>query len=269
MTSAIVLTGLLYVLSGPNDSASPPHASRLSLPLSDPHPLAVPLQLARRALGIVDQYAGHQVVLAKRERVEGRLSGYAYILMKIRHEPLSVYTRFLGPPNLRGREAIYVEGRNEGKVLGHGTGLEALVGTLALEPTSPLAMQDTRFPVTMAGLKNLIEMLIEIGERESAYGECEVTYYDPARVDGRECTCVEIRHPTRRDAFECYLTRIFFEHASKLPIRVEQYDWPTSAGEEPPLLGEYTFLRIALTDDLTDLDFDPRNPDYQFAESGK
>lgn len=271
LLALLAATPLLAGQEKPDSAPSLPPLDPAAAPAGAPsdHPLAIPVKLARRALNIVEQYAGHEVVLAKRERVNGRLADYSYVAMKVRHEPMSVYAHFLGPAAVQGREAIFVEGKNGGNILGHGTGLEALIGTIPIDPSGSLAMQGSRFPVSMVGIKNLLELLIFIGEREMAYGECEVTYFQPARVDSRPCTCIEIHHPVRRDYFTCCLTRIFIEHATKLPIRVEQYDWPDQPGREPILLGEYTFLQIELTDDLTDLDFDPYNPAYHFAESGK
>ena len=43
--------------------------------------------------------------------------------------PFSVYMKFLAPENLKGQEVIYVEGANDGNLIGHaGSGLMALAG---------------------------------------------------------------------------------------------------------------------------------------------
>ena len=73
-------------------------------------------------------------------------------VVKVRHRPFSVYVKFLGPAELKGREAIYIEGANDGNLMAHGTGIERVVGTLNLEPDSPLAMKGQRYPLTKIGV---------------------------------------------------------------------------------------------------------------------
>ena len=76
--------------------------------------------------------------------------------MKARTRPRSVYLKFRQPA--AGREAIYVEGRNDGKVLAHDVGLGRLIaGTLHLDPDGSRAMEDCRHPITEAGIGPLLE----------------------------------------------------------------------------------------------------------------
>ena len=80
---------------------------------------------------------------SKRERIEGRLRSKHVMLMKVRTHPRSIYLKFRQPSP--GREAIYVEGRNDGKLLAHEVGLKRLIaGTLSLDPTGSMAMEDNR-----------------------------------------------------------------------------------------------------------------------------
>ena len=44
----------------------------------------------------------------------------------------------------------------------------------------------------------------------------------------------------------------------------ELYGWPTQAGGQPPLVEEYTYRDVRVNVGLTDADFDPENPNYNF-----
>ena len=56
----------------------------------------------------------------KRERINDRITPLFVMSMKARTAPRSIYFKFENP--YKGREAIYVEGRNDGKVLAHDVG---------------------------------------------------------------------------------------------------------------------------------------------------
>ena len=57
-------------------------------------------------------------------------------------------------------EAIYIVGRNKGKVLTHDVGLNKLLaGTLRLDPTGGWAMENCRHPISEAGIGPLLDTL--------------------------------------------------------------------------------------------------------------
>ena len=84
----------------------------------------------------------------KRERIDGTLQPAESMFVKIRHEPFSVYTYFKAPDNMKGQEALYVDGKNDGCLLGHGVGIKKVVGTLRLSPIacSPCGITAIRSP---------------------------------------------------------------------------------------------------------------------------
>ena len=132
------------------------------------HPLEPAIRIAQAAQKAIAEEDGYEAVLTKRELL-GRRVIQQRMRMKIRHEPFSVYLYFNSPH--RGREVIYVDGKNGGNLLAHETGLAALVGTVRLKPTSSTAMRDNRYPVTEIGMKRLVELLVGQWENEKAYGE--------------------------------------------------------------------------------------------------
>jgi hypothetical protein len=180
---------------------------------------------------------------------------------------MSVYMKFLKPKDLQGREVVWVEGANDGKMWAHGTGIQKVFGTVELSPTSPLAMKGNRYPITETGIQNLIERLIEVAVKDADYGECQVKFVTGAKINNRSCTLIQVTHPVPRRNFLFHVARIFVDDEMDLPVRYEAYDWPAEPGGPPEPIEQYTYLNIKLNNGFTDFDFDIHNPNYGFRES--
>ena len=229
------------------------------------HPLMPVLRWAYSGLGNVEKIHDYSATLAKRERIGGKLLDYEYMFVKIRQKPFSVYMYFLGPADLKGQEVIYCEGQNNGNMLAHGVGLKnTMFGTVPLKPDGPIAMRNERYPLTELGILNMTKRLVEVGEQDKKYGECEVKFYEGAKINGRVCTCIEVIHPVPRRNFLFHLARVFVDKELDLPIRYESFDWPKEVGGAPQLMEEYTYLKLKLNNGFTDADFDTKNPKYKF-----
>ncbi|HEX3656350.1 MAG TPA: DUF1571 domain-containing protein [Pirellulales bacterium] len=221
---------------------------------------------AQTSLGHVREIRDYTCTLIKRERVGDRLIGPHYMTVKVRQQPYSVYLQYTAPQSVRNQEAIYVEGRNDGKLLAHPTGIRhRIVGTVALKPTSAIAMRGNRHPITEIGLAVLVEKLIVLGRRDLAEGSAaELTTTRGVLMNDRPCTIIEVRHPQRTDGLEYHIARIFIDEQMVLPVRFEAFGWPAASGEKPPLLEEYTYVDLKLNNGYTDADFDTANPQYGF-----
>ena len=230
------------------------------------HPLEPALDRAYKALRQIErEVKDYTCTLVKRERVDGKLTEPEYMFAKVRHQPFSAYMYFLKPDDVTGREVIYVDGQNDGNLIAHeAKGLKALVGAVNLKPNSPMAMQGNRYPITEVGILNLTKRLVEVGESDRKFGECEVQEYPNAKINNRTCTCIQVKHPVPRKNFRYHLARIYIDDELNIPIRFEAYDWPKQDGGQPLLLEEYTYVNVKLNAGLTDADFDPRNSNYKF-----
>ncbi len=249
------LTLLAQVGAGGENSAEPQANAE--------HPLMEGLRRNYRAREVLANVRDYTCVFIKRERIKNQLQGSETLAMKVRREPFSVYLRYLKPDDKAGTEAIFVRGQNDNKVVAHSVGLQRFAGTLRLDPTSDWAMSGNRYPVTEAGLHNLVDRMIGISEAEIRYGEVDVKTF-PARIDGRDCTCVQVFHPYRRDSFKYHVARSYYDNEWQIPVRNEVYDWPARPGDQPVLLGEYTYTQLRFNVGLTDRDFDPKNPAYDY-----
>jgi hypothetical protein len=242
--------------------------------LAGAHPLDEALAMARQSLDHIEkEVRDYTCTLVKRELVGGELQEHEFMSCKVRHArvengrqiPFAVYLSFHKPNTMRGREVIYVVGRNAGKLVAHEGGLKGRVlPTVHLLPHSVLALRGNRYPITEIGILTLTKRLIENGERDKRLGECKVRLVDGAKVKGRVCTMLEVVHPDRNPQFDFHVARVFLDDELNLPIRYEAYDWPTTPGGAPVLLEEYTYMDLKLNVGLEDADFDYKNPDYRF-----
>lgn len=266
IASGGVASGQAPVRQAPSRPPSEPRLARQSLPAPPPQPTpADAIRAAEAGLQALGPIADYSCTLVKRERIDGRLSASERLAIKLRHDPFSVYIHYLAPSSVRGQEAIYVHGHNDNRLLAHPNGFKGrLVGTFRLDPAGKLAMQGNRYPVTDLGLKRMVESWLKEARHDVQFVRCTARIAREAKIEGRPCTCIELRRLARHDHVPYELTRLFIDRQSQLPIRYEAYEWPEQHGEEPVLAEEYTYLDVEPNCRFADRDFDVANPDYQF-----
>lgn len=242
---------------------------RTDLAVSDEHPLMPVLRWAEAGRPHVAAIADYTATVTKQENINGDLQEAQVMDIKIRHEPFSVYLKFRYPKSAAGREAIYVQGVNDSKLIAHGVGMEKTFGTQFLDPEGFIAMRGNKYPITKMGVLNLVDELVIVGKLDTKYGECVVKYYKEVKLDDRLCTMIEVTHPVPRTNFRFHKARIYVDNEYNMPIRYESYEWPKAEGEKPVLIEAYTYQKLKLNVGLTDRDFDYKNPDYGYRESGQ
>jgi hypothetical protein len=268
----------------PNTSTAEEPQNRLTQPVfrvarSEPtgpaHPLDQALKIAED--GLVQMRANvndYTATLCKRERVGTVVGEMEYMFVKIRNQklengqitvPFSVYLTFLKPAETKGREVIYVQGKNENKMVAHEGGVKGrFLPTVWLDPTGMLAMRGNRYPIFQLGLENLIVQLIERGSRDRQHADIQVEFRKDAKINNRTCTVIVIRHPEFRPGMDFHLAQVFIDDELNIPIRYVAYDWPKDGQQTGDVIEEYTYLNIQLNVGLTDADFDPENKNYNF-----
>ncbi len=237
------------------------------------HPLDPALKVAYDSRDYIERnIRDYTAILIKRERIKGELTDHQFMSVKIRNKqmqddkiavPFSVYMKFLKPRSVEGREVIWVEGQNDGKLLAHEGGLKNLL-VLKLDPSGTLAMMGQRYPIYEIGIKNLIDKLIEKGERDHMREECEVKFFRNAKIEDRPCLMIQVKHPQPRPYFDFHVAEVFMDDQFQVPVRYAAHQWPKSSGGEPILDEEYTYRNLKINVGLEDLDFDPKNPEYHF-----
>ena len=236
------------------------------------HPLIPLLKVAKEGHAKIEaDIRGYTATVESQQRVDGVLGEEKTMQCKLLHggekdgikTALSIYTKFVKPQNLAGQEAIWVDGKNEGKLIAHGSGM-LNIKTLYLDPKGPIAMRGNRYPIQMLGMKSLLSQMIEKGKNDLKYDECIAKVKRGILIDGRQCTMMEITHPKPRKHFEYHIARIYIDDERNLPIGYEGYLWPEKEGQDPPLLEKYFYTDIELNPGLSKKDFNHRNPDYNY-----
>ena len=218
------------------------------------------IRVAQNSRDRVAKLQDYKMTFEKRELVKDQLIRQK-MTMKIRQEPFGVYVKYMDPHP--GREVIYAEGQNQGKLLVHEDGFKALAGTLAFEPTSAQVMKETKYPITQAGMLNMLDAVLAIWQTELPHGEAKIGYYPQAKVEGATCKMYEVTHPIARDHFKFHKTRLYIDIKTGLPARLEQYAFPVE-GADAQLVEEYTFSNVQTNVGMTDNDFSTKNKSYNF-----
>ncbi len=228
------------------------------------------IELAERILADmranVHDYRG---VLVKHERIGGKLAAQARMEFKIRNPTkspeagLAAYMKFTQPRSARGREVIWIEGQNDNKLVVHEGGMLNLL-RIELAPNSTLAMLGNKYSVTEIGMLRLVEKLIEKIDRGVDLSRCIIETRHGEMVGDRSCQLIQVTQPRSVPGADFYIAQVFLDAERQIPLRYAAFLWPEQAGGEPPLEEEYTYLDVELNVGLTDSDFDPDNPAYNF-----
>lgn len=224
-------------------------------------PLAPALGQAKATLEAVSKLKDYTATFFKDELV-GKSHVVQQMTLKLRETPFSVYLRF--QKDLDGREVIYVDGKNEGKLLVHGSGIESIVGTLKLAPDHKKIMEENRYPFNMIGLKSLMKTLVGQWEREISDSDLDVKLFSNAKIASQECKVYQSTRAKKTAEGQFHVTRLYVDKVTSLPVRVEQLDFPAKAGDQPGVIEQYTYLDLKTNVGLTDMDFDTKNKSYKF-----
>lgn len=212
----------------------------------------------------LEAVSGYTATLLRQERIDGKLGPEQTIAIKVRHNPFAIYMRFLKPDS--GKEVVYAEGRYDNDVIAHPGGFSrALLPRLKVPPDSRLALAGNRHPVTEAGLLNLTNKLIAFRRLDLRDPEAQTLLDRTTDADGRTWLRSIHTHPHRNPERPFEYIEILYDPETKIPVRISSYDWrePGDTGDLK-LAERYAYKDLNLDAPLTELDFDPANPDYEF-----
>jgi hypothetical protein len=235
---------------------------------SEPTTLSEALASAHEALNHIERDVhDYSAVIVKQERIGSKLVK-TVMFAKIREKPFSVYLNMLDrsdDQSVKGREVIYVDGRNKNCLQVHTLGfIASRLGTMSLDTKGRLAMLGERYPITEIGVANLCRQLIKRGESAPDPSRATAKRYRHARINDRACYLLEIMIPAPEKQNWGYLARVFVDDEYQFPLRVEVFELPLDRGKGPQLIEEYTYLDLKVNNGYTDADFDTKNRQYKF-----
>ncbi|MBM4072889.1 MAG: DUF1571 domain-containing protein [Planctomycetes bacterium] len=231
-------------------TAAPPAARDAANALDQPLQW---LQEARKSYSGVRDYT---CTLLKQERMRGRMQDQNIILMKFRAQPFSVYMRWLSPQPSAGQEVAFIYGRNNNQMRVHfASGLKSTIGWKSVDPNDRRVFEQSRHNIYEAGIGNMIEQLIQSLEKERQRNKTQVRIAEYT-YNNRRCHRVECIGTERDPQSPVYRCVFYLDKESKLPIRMETYDWPVVGGAatgEP--IETFSFVDLRFNVSLSDRDF--------------
>lgn len=242
-----------------------PEAPKAARDLGPAHSLDPALAILYKARERYLTIRTYTATFVKQERIGQTLGPEQFLEAKFRNTPFAVYLKWIEPD--AGKEMLFAEGQNDGKVLYHTTGFtRVLTGALRMDPEGPSARKDSRLSIRELGIGAMIDRMIARWEFERKFQEtrCEVQH---VKVNGRPCVQFSAVHPQPDDGkFTFHTQRVFIDKEHRLPIRTEGYGYPAEPGRTPgELVESYSYVDLRLDAGLTDIDFSPKNPLYNFS----
>lgn len=233
--------------------------------------LARNIDLLRQAVAKLSRIPDYTATMFTHERVGGQMSTPHIVELKLRHEPFSLYMKWLAGDD-KGRELLYVDGQNDGEMLVKLGGLKGrLLPAIKVDPHGALARAKSRHAITEAGLLHLVRTLLEHRERDQREGvqiDCRCTAGH--EFDGRPCCCFVLDF-ARPEESETYRKSVqLFDDELCVPVCIWNYGWPARENiprekvDEATLLEHYSYSDLRFKQQLADRDFDRENAKYSF-----
>lgn len=233
--------------------------------------LLLNLLLLEKASARLEQVTHYTATFLKQERIDGELSERQVMQLKMRHSPFSVYLKWLEGGDV-GRELLYVEGQNSNKMLVHVGGFKGrFLPSLKLDPNGSLAMAEARYPITKAGLLELVKLAVLYRQsdiKQKSGVRCHMI--ENHEFEERPCYCFTIEYDNA-DISKTYRKSItLIDRETLMPVVIKNFTWPdqvdadtTENTDEATLIEFYAFKDINMSEQLADIDFDRGNSKYR------
>lgn len=214
------------------------------------------LQAARSAATAMP---GYTAILELQEEVDDELRPVDRIEFKTRREPFSVYMRWADSE----QEALYVHGENHNRLIVRPTkGLAAIRRVWRLDPDCRMAKQTCRYPITDAGIENLvsrIQLFYDEHRGVAALADCKM---EQSTYSDQDVVVFHINFKDEATVHDYSASRYCFDAETKLLIAVDNYGWPKD--DKPRLIEHYFYDQIEVLAEPHENVFAEENPEYHF-----
>ena len=226
------------------------------------------LNQGEKFLAGIDCYTA---TLSKQEMVGNELLDEHVMQLKCRQKPFSVY--LVWTTGDTGREVIFVEGENDGKMIAHDGGWKARLPAFNLDPNCRLAMRDSRYPVTSAGFAALTTLMLDVHREDLAknVGLASCRAEENQTFGGRPCTVFTTEYSSQASSPTYRKSITYIDNEWSLPVHSMHFEWPAAGQnsdkanlDDSTLIESYSFTNVDLACQLSDRDFDRSNSEYRF-----
>ena len=223
---------------------------------------ATPMDEYRLALDSAEEYLqsteGYKATFIRQIRKDGDLLDQEQVSIKIRHEPLGVYMKW---QDKDAQEVLYVAGENDGKALAR-RARGFFRNTIKLDPTSRLAMEDSRYPIYELGMLELVRNAKDVlyGSPDLNAIGCEVESAEVAGRPVRQFT-ITIDSPEVDATYsKCVLD---FVEEDPMFIQIVSNGWDEN-GQPGGLIEHYYYRDLEMNPGFASDEFQPEFDGYAF-----
>lgn len=226
--------------------------------------------LLEKAATILEQLPGYTATFSKQELVADELGDQQVMRLKVRHEPFSVYMKWT--VGHKGRELLYVDGQNDGRMLVKLGGWKSRLPALKLDPAGSMAMKESRYPITKAGLLKLVHESLAIRQADLEKTEgvgCQMI--EAQEFSGRPCYVFVVEYANPGVSKDYRKSEMLIDRELGVPVLVRNYTWPVGTSDTDPasldgatLVEFYTFRDIKFQKEIARGEFDRGNEAYRF-----
>lgn len=217
------------------------------------------------------QFKTYSAVFHKQERLGGDLSEIQNIDLKIQQSPhFAVYMKWRNGD--RGRQLLYSTEYEDGDMVVKLGGFKGrLLPGIKLNPNGTKAREESRHPVTKAGLLGMVEKMINHRRRDlkQGYG-LQCTRLPNQEFDGRDCLCFLYEYESPEVSGDYRKSVILIDAQHHIPVMARNYTWAAEADNLSPeeldaltLVENYSFTGIDFNKTLTAKDFSRDNRRYR------
>ena len=254
-----------------NRPAPPPMAEESAMHLQGRVAMLLQIAMLQDAHNRLEAVKSYTATFEKQERIDGELSDEQSMEFKLQHQPLNVYMKWEKGGDV-GREILFPVAQDDPRLLVQLTKFGGRLPALKLEPSSTLAMSEARYPVTMAGLKEMTSMTLEIRQRDIKLGErVQVEMRDDRTFAGRPVYAYTVKYANSKDSEQYRKCILYIDKQLMVPVYSRNFTWPELVADADPnnldattLIESYAYRGIKLEADLAPSEFARSNPDYKF-----
>jgi len=204
-----------------------------------------------------DRVESYTAIFHKQQRIAGELLDEENIFLKFRKKPYSLYMKWVTEP-YKGSELLYVVGWNKGRIKAHRGGFFGFV-VRNLDPNDPKLNENELRPVTSTGVGFLLQTIAINMRKAIKAGVLTLTNRGKENVYGRDTQVMVIDIPYENaEDYDGAQFVINQDVESKILLRIRVYD------RDGRLVENYGYENLKLDARLSDADFDPKNPEYDF-----
>jgi hypothetical protein len=230
--------------------------------------LFVNVAMLEKAEAVLAGLPGYTATFSKQEVVADELTDEQVMQVKIRHEPFSVYMKWV--TGHKGRQLLYVKGQNANRMLVKLGGWKKKLPALKLDPSGSMAMKESRYPITKAGLLELVRESLAIRRGDLARSEgIRCRLIENQEFDGRPCYGFVVEYSDPKVSKRYRKTEMLIDCQLGVPVVVRNFSWPTTAASVADLDADtlvecYTYRNIKFQREVARGDFDRGNKAYRF-----